>query len=73
MKVSMQRVAVVTLAIALSLPLIAAQPRQKGERSQQKSAIIRLIERVQRVLGITTNDDLPLPPYPTPPPPSTTT
>jgi hypothetical protein len=73
MKKYARRVAAVTLAVALSLPLVAAESRQKQERDQQKSAIVQIVKRIQRVLGISTNDDLPLPPYPTQPPPPTTT
>lgn len=63
MKFCLRHAAVAALAVALSLPLAAAPSPQK-ERSRDKDEIVRIIKKIQRLIGISTNDDLPLPPPP---------
>jgi hypothetical protein len=66
MKSNLRRAAAVALAVALSLPVFAAPSKQDRERSRDKSAVVQVIRKVQRLLGISTNDDLPQPPVPKP-------
>jgi hypothetical protein len=66
MKFCFRRAAAVALAVALSLPTVAMALPQERERSRDRSEIVRIIKKIQRLLGISTNDDLPLPPFPKP-------
>lgn len=61
-----RRAAAIVLAVALSLPsVVLASPRER-ERGRDKQEIVRIIKKIQKLLGISTNDDLPLPPPPKP-------
>jgi hypothetical protein len=66
MKSNLRRAAAVALAVALSLPAFAAPSKQDRERSREKSAVVQVIKKIQRLLGISTNEDLPFPPPPRP-------
>ena len=66
MKFCVRRAAVIALAIALSVPSVAAPMREERERGRDRSEIVRIIKKIQKLFGIATNDDLPLPPYPKP-------
>jgi hypothetical protein len=67
-----RRTAVAVLAVALSLPPVAAAAPQQGRNRNETDPIVRLVRKIQRVLGISRNDDLPQPPIPVPPPPPIT-
>lgn len=68
MKFHSRRAAAVVLAVAisLSLPITVAASPQKREGASTRNEIVRIIKKIQRMVGIAVNDDLPLPP---PPPP----
>ena len=68
MKVYSRRAAAVVLAVAISLsvPTTTAARPQKRDDASTRSEIVRIIKKIQRMVGIAVNDDLPLPP---PPPP----
>lgn len=66
MKLCLHRAAVIALALALSLPSVAAPSKQDRERGRDKNEVVRVIKQIQRLFGISTNDDLPLPPPPRP-------
>jgi hypothetical protein len=76
MKSYFRRTAVVVIAVALSLslPTVATASVQALVREHgNKNHVVRIIQKIQKLFGISTNDDLPQPPIPTPPPPATTT
>lgn len=68
MKNQLRRAAVILLAASISLsPMAGAPPRDRGGHDRDFSKeIVRIIKRVQKLLGISSNDDLPLPPPPHP-------
>ena len=70
MKLWTRRAAAVMLAAVLSLPVMAGgTPRDREGRDGDRVAkIVKVIKKIQRLLGIATNDDLPLPPPPSPDP-----
>lgn len=62
----LRRTAAVVLAVALSLPTVAlAVPRERDHAGQYEK-IVRVIKKVQKLFGISTNDDIPIPPVPKP-------
>lgn len=68
----LRRTTVVVLAVALSLPVFAAASPDTLRRDRdQIDRIVRVIKKIQRIFGVSKNDDLPQPPVPTPPPPPT--
>jgi len=72
MKCHSRRIATVVLAVALSLSSVAtASPKQQDRGRERIGRIIQVITKIQKLFGISTNDDLPQPPIPAPPPPPT--
>jgi hypothetical protein len=63
MKCHLRFVAAAVLAAVVSFPSFAyaAQPRERGA---EKNPIVRLVQKVRKVLGITTHNDFPVPPVP---------
>ena len=72
MKFYTHRVAAAALAVALSLPPVAAAAPARRDRSREEvTPIVHIVQKIQKLLGIRTNEDLPQPPLPAPPPPPT--
>lgn len=67
----LRRTTVVVLAVALSLPAFAVSRESLRRDRDPVDQIVRVFKKIQRVFGISKNDDLPQPPVPTPPPPPT--
>ena len=72
MKPHFYRTTAVVLAIALSVSLAAGATPRKSDRERANRAIVRMIEKIQRIFGVQANDDLPTPPKPENPPSTTT-
>lgn len=75
MKFYSRRTAAVVLAVALAIPTAAsAQPQERDHtrRQQQIANVTSFIKKIQKLFGVSTNDDIPIPPVPTPPPPPPT-
>ena len=64
MKSKYRRLAVFTCAVVLSLHSLAALPASVGDRSNFLDRISSIVAKVQRLLRLTVNDDLPIPPKP---------
>ena len=66
MKVFTRRAAAIVLAAALCLstPVFGA-PARDGVR-EKSGPIVRVVKKIQKILGISTHEDLPLPPIPKP-------
>lgn len=61
-----RRAAAIVLAVALSLPSVAIASPFEREHPRDRRDIVRIIKKIQKLFGISTNDDLPLPPPPKP-------
>ena len=69
MKSYKHRAVVAALAIALSVPPVAAAfPRQPEHGRDEITPIVHVIRKIQKLFGISTNEDLPQPPLPKPAP-----
>lgn len=67
MKSTLRRAAAVVLAAALISPHVAVAAPQARDRDHDKSGrIVIVIKKIQKLFGISTNDDLPQPPIPKP-------
>ncbi|HEX2122666.1 MAG TPA: hypothetical protein VHL59_13585 [Thermoanaerobaculia bacterium] len=64
MKVFSRKVAAVVLAIVLSLAYVPATVAAPRDREDIGSKITRIIKKLQRLVGITTTEDAPVPPRP---------
>jgi hypothetical protein len=64
MKCHIRFFAAVVLAAAVSFPSFAAQPRERGG---EKGPVVRIVQKIRKFFGITTHEDLPVPPHPTNP------
>lgn len=65
MKSFSRRAAAVVLIAALSLPSVAlASPLYERDRGRDPNPIIRIIKKIQKIFGVTSNDDVPVPPKP---------
>lgn len=75
MKLRFRSAVAFALAAALLVPLMAAASPQARESSRDKTELVlRVINRVKKVFGVSANSDILTPPgNPTPPPPTTTT
>lgn len=65
MKLHSRSAAAVVVAVALSLqvaPVAAAVPRDT--RDDFPTRIVRIIKSLQRFIGVTPNEDIPIPPRP---------
>jgi hypothetical protein len=63
MKFYSRRAAAVALAVALSVSTVVTGSPRQAERDRDKST--RIILLIKKVIGISTNDDMPAPPHPT--------
>ena len=63
-----RRLAAVALAFLLSIPVFAGSPADERGHGADRSGIVRMVEKVKKILGISTNSDLPAPPVPAPKP-----
>jgi hypothetical protein len=66
MKCYFRLLTAVVLAVAISLPSVALATPQARDRGD-KSPVVRIVAKIRKFFGITTHDDLPLPPPPTNP------
>lgn len=64
MKGFSRRVAAVVLAMVLSLAYVPATAAATCDRDDIGSKITRIIKKLQRLVGITTTEDAPVPPRP---------
>jgi hypothetical protein len=64
MKVFCRKVAAVLLATVLSLAYVPVAIAAPPDRDDIGSRITRIIKKLQRLVGITTTDDAPVPPRP---------
>jgi ABC-type sugar transport system substrate-binding protein len=64
MKKNSLRAATLALVLAVSVASVAAAaPR---DREQKGPVITRVVKKLAKIFGITTDDDLPTPPWPKP-------
>lgn len=63
-----RRAAAVALALILSVPVFAAAPRDERGHGAERGAIVRIVEKIKKVLGISTNSTYPSPPVGPPTP-----
>jgi hypothetical protein len=68
MKVYSRRFAAVVLAASLAIaPIAIASPQGRGGRDRDfGEKVVRIIKQIQKLFGVSSNDDLPLPPPPRP-------
>lgn len=68
MKLFPRRTAAVVLTVLLSFPaassFAAGRDTRDRDRSRDRDPIVRIIKKIQKVFGITSNDDIPSPPKP---------
>lgn len=69
MRIRTRRTAAVVLAVALSLPTAAFAASKDQDRIEGRDPIARVVSKIKRLLGVSTNSDQPVPPYPTGPKP----
>lgn len=69
MKFLTRRTAALVLAVVLSLPTVVLAAPQGRERDRESGPIVRVIKKIQKFLGVTTNDDGLQVPIPGPPKP----
>jgi hypothetical protein len=65
----LRRVATIALAVALSLPASAhsmPQGRERGRDRDRAELVLRVIQTVKRIFGVSTHTDFPTPPIPAP-------
>ncbi len=69
MKFYSRRTAAIVLAVALALPTaVSARPQERDHIGRYRQ-IVDVIKKIQKLFGVSANDDIPIPPVPTPPPP----
>lgn len=66
MRVSFRFLAAVAIAVLVSNMSVAAAPRDRGTRLDPK--IVKVIKQLQKIFGVSSHTDAPMPPRPTPPP-----
>jgi hypothetical protein len=66
MKSFRMRAAAIALAVFVSFAVVAEPAPRDRDRARENGGVVRVIKKIKRVLGIVTNDDLPLPPFPDP-------
>ena len=65
MKSHLRRIAAIVIVVALSLPTVAlAASHDDRDRGRGTDPIVRIIKKIQKLLGIGSNDDIPTPPKP---------
>ena len=55
---------VAAAALAVSLSSSAFGSPQERELGRDKGGVVRILKKIQKILGITTHEDLPTPPHP---------
>ncbi len=64
MKFQYRVFAAIVFAAFLALPSFGGpQPRERGG---EKGSVVRVVQKIRKFFGITTNEDTPLPPVPKP-------
>jgi len=70
MKFHLRRAAAVVLAATLSLSSAAiAAPRPRDRDGEKVDRLVQVVKKIQRLFGISSNDDGLVPPVPPPAPP----
>jgi hypothetical protein len=57
-------IAAIVVAVAISLPSLALAAQPPRERGGEKGPVVRIVQKIRKFFGITTHDDLPVPPFP---------
>lgn len=63
-----RRAAAIAVAFILSVPVFAGAPRDERGQGTERGAIVRVVEKIKKVLGISTNSTYPSPPVGPPTP-----
>jgi len=68
MKICTRHTAAVALAVVLSLPTAAFAASQTRELDRSRGPFTKIIKKIQKLVGISTNSEIPSPPLPEPKP-----